>query len=218
MAMVLVGCSLQSTTQPEQKAVENPVAAFEQEVEKLRKKLKIPGMSVAILQNQQIILANGFGYADIENNIPATADTPYNIASLSKPFAGAVLMKLVEEDQLDLDTPIADVLENTVFTYDDLTMHGYADACREIKMFSRDSDFEYAFLLKDYRCDSEIITVRHHLTHTAQGVPGSRYRYNGFLFGFLSQVAEEISGRRYSELVVENIVAPLKMTRTIPCF
>ena len=217
IAMVLATCALQSTTEPEQHAVENPVAAFEQEVEKLRKKFKIPGLSVAVVQNQQIILANGFGFADIENKIPATADTPYNIASLSKPFAGAVLMKLAEEGRLDLDTAIADILENTVFTYDDLTVHGYADACQKIKEFSRDPEFEYAFLLKDYRCASRKITVRHHLTHTAQAKPGSRYRYNGFLFGFLSRVAEEVSGKQYSELVVENIIGPLKMTRSAPC-
>jgi CubicO group peptidase (beta-lactamase class C family) len=190
---------------------------FEQEVEQLQKKYNIPGMSVAILQNQQIIFAAGFGQSDIENKIPATADTPYNIASLSKPFASAVLMRLVEENQLDLDTAIADILENTVFTYDDFKMHGYAEACQKIKAYSRDPDFEYAFLLKNYRCKTEKITVRHHLTHTAQGIPGSRYRYNGFLFGFLSKVAEEVSGRPYSKLLVENIIAPLEMTRTVPC-
>ena len=43
IAMVLATCALQSTTEPEQHAVGNPVAAFEQEVEKLRKKFKIPG-------------------------------------------------------------------------------------------------------------------------------------------------------------------------------
>jgi CubicO group peptidase (beta-lactamase class C family) len=190
---------------------------FEQEVEQLQKKYKIPGMSVAILQNQQIVFAAGFGLSDIENKIAATADTPYNIASLSKPFAGALLMKLVEEGQLDLDTAMAEILENADFTYDDLKMHGYAESCQKIKAFSRDPDFEYAFLLKDYRCNTKKITVRHHLTHTAQGIPGSRYRYNGFLFGFLSRVTEEISGKPYSELLVENIIAPLEMTRTVPC-
>ena len=75
IAFVLVSCASQST----QPVVENPVAAFEQEVERLREKYKIPGMSVAILQKQQIIFADGFGYADIENKIPATANTPYNI-------------------------------------------------------------------------------------------------------------------------------------------
>ncbi len=217
MAFSLISCASPSTTQPIRPAAENPVMVFEQEVVQLQRRYKIPGMSVAILSNQQVIYAAGFGLADIENNIPAATDTPYNIASLSKPFASAVLMKLVEEGQLDLDTPIADILKNTQFNYGDIKMHGYTEVCQKIKAFSQDPEFEYAFLLKDYRCDTEEITVRHHLTHTAQGFPGARYRYNGLLFGFLSLVAEEASGKSYSELVVENITAPLEMNRTVPC-
>ena len=217
MAFTLAACASPSTKQSSQPALENPVAAYEKEVVQLQKKYKIPGMSVIILQDQQVIFAAGFGLADIENKISATADTPYNIASLSKPFASAVLMKLVEQGQLDLDTAIADILKDTDFTYDDLKIHGYTEACRKIKAFSGNPEFEYAFLLKDYRCGTEKITVRHHLTHTAQGIPGSSYRYNGFLFNFLSLVAEEVSGKPYSELVVDNITAPLEMNRTVPC-
>lgn len=217
IVFVLASCAIQSTKQTTQPVSGDPLATFELEVKQLQKKYKIPGMSVAIIQNQQIILAEGYGFADIENKIPATADTPYNIASLSKPFAGAVLMKLVEQGQLDLDSAMADILKNTEFNYGDFRMHGYAEACQEIRAYSRNPQFEYAFLLKDYRCETEKITVRHHLTHTAQGVPGSSYRYNGFLFNFLSLVAEEVSGNSYSELVVENITAPLEMNRTVPC-
>ena len=213
----LISCTSQSTTQPIRPAAGSPLTVFEQEVVQLQKRYKIPGMSVAILKNQQVIYAAGFGLADIENNIPAATDTPYNIASLSKPFASAVLMKLVEEGQLDLDTPVADILKNTEFNYGDIQMHGYAEACQKIKAFGSDPEFEYASLLKDYRCETEKIAVRHHLTHTAQGAPGARYRYNGLLFGFLSLVAEEASGKPYSDLVVKYIMAPLEMNRTVPC-
>jgi CubicO group peptidase (beta-lactamase class C family) len=51
---------------------------FEQEIQNLRKTLRIPGMSVAILKEQEIVFKKGFGYADIENQIPATENTPYN--------------------------------------------------------------------------------------------------------------------------------------------
>jgi CubicO group peptidase (beta-lactamase class C family) len=58
--------------------------------------------------------------------------------------------------------------------------------------------------------------VRHHLTHTSQGVPGEAYRYNGFLYGLLTWVIEEVSGKGFAALLVENIIGPLGMTRTIP--
>jgi hypothetical protein len=63
---------------------------------------------------------------------------------------------------------------------------------------------------------TEKILVRHHLTHTSQGMPGERYKYNGFLFTFLSNVAEKASGKAFDKLLVEKIIAPLGMTRTVP--
>jgi CubicO group peptidase (beta-lactamase class C family) len=188
-------------------------------MDQLRKAHNIPGMAVAVLKNQQVVYAESFGYADIENNIPVTVDTPFNIASLSKPFAAAILMKLVEEGRLELDTAMSDILKDTDFTYEVGTFHGYASVCKKIKEFSKDPDFEYAeyaFLLKNYRCDKESISIKHHFTHTAQGKPGEICRYNGFLFGFLSLVAEEASEKPYPTLLVDHIIAPLEMTNTIP--
>jgi len=212
----LAACAPQTATMAIPASVPNPTQALKQELERLQKKYNIPGMSAAVLQNQQTIFTDGFGYADIENEIPATAGTPYNIASLTKTFSAAILMKLVEEGKLNLLDEMAELLKDTQFRYDKQTIDGYDNACKEIRKFSRDKTFEYAFLLEDYRCDTRRIEVKHHLTHTAQGVPGDAYRYNGFLYGFLSLVAEEVSGKKFNELLVENIIRPLNMTRTVP--
>ena len=209
-------CASQKSITPTGASVQDPVQAFRQEIERLQKKYNIPGISVAVLQKQQTIFTDGFGYADIENKIPATADTPYNIASLTKTFGATILMKLVEEGKLNLHSEIATLLKDTQFQYDKRTIAGYGNACKEIRKASRDTTFEYAFLLKNYRCDTRRIEVKHHLTHTAQGVPGDAYRYNGFLFGFLSLVAEAVTGKNFADLLVENIIRPLDMTRTVP--
>jgi CubicO group peptidase (beta-lactamase class C family) len=219
LLFLLSACAQASSKVTDLAADQDPIEYFRQELDLLRKNSGIPGMAVAVLKNQQIVYAEGFGYADIENNIPVTVETPFNIASLSKTFAAAILMKLVEEGRLDLDTAMSDILKDTDFTYDAGTFHGYANVCEKIKEFSTDPDFEYAeyaFLLKNYRCDREKITVRHHLTHTAQGKPGEVYMYNGFLFGFLSMVAEEASAKPYSTLLLDHIIAPIDMTNTIP--
>jgi len=209
-------CVSQTNIPPTQASVEDPIQTFRQQIEYLQKKYNIPGISIAILETQQVIFADGFGLADIDHEIPATANTPYNIASLTKPFAAAVLMKLVEEDKLDLHDEMAVVLKDTQFRYDNRTIDGYGNACKEIRTASRDPNFEYAFLLKNYRCNTARIEVKHHLTHTAQGEPGAAYSYNGFLFGFLSPVAEALSGKNFADLLVETIIRPLDMTRTVP--
>jgi len=82
------------------------LAQFEQTLESLRQRYKIPGLSAAIVSNQRIIWERGFGFQDLENRVAATPDTPYHIASLTKTFASMLLMKCVEQGKLNLDDPI----------------------------------------------------------------------------------------------------------------
>ena len=208
-------CAPHTATQLQPTIAMDPVTAFELRVDRLRQELDIPGLSLAVLRRQQVLFAEGFGYANLEKKIPATPETPYNIASLTKPFSAAVLMKLVEEGRLDLDAELAVLLEKKDF-WRGRHFHGYSEACQKIKKASRNPFLRYPSLIRNYRCDNERITVRHHLTHTAQGVPGENYRYNGFLFGFLSSVAEVVSGKDFDQMLVETIIEPLGMTRTIP--
>lgn len=67
---------------------------------------KLPAFSIALIDNQQIVWAQGFGYADPDRKIPATAKTVYRIGSVSKLFTDIGVMQLVEHGQLDLDAPI----------------------------------------------------------------------------------------------------------------
>ena len=108
-------------------------------------------------------------------------------------FAAAVIMRLVEAGKLDLDEAMA--------TYDP----DYQHWCQTIK------DLPEA---RNYNCAAERITVRHHLTHTAQGKPGTTYAYNGFLFARLSAVVDAVSPRGFKRAVEEDILEPLGMRDT----
>ncbi len=211
----LAACAPQPPSQLQPISATDPAAAFKLRVDRLREELDIPGLSLAVLSRQQILFAEGFGYSNLEERIPATPETPYNIASLTKIFAAAVLMKLVESGQLDLEAEMAVLLEEKDF-WRGRQFHGYSEACQAIKKASRNPFLSHQSLLRDYRCDSDRITVRHHLTHTAQGLPGENYRYNGFLFGILSAVVEVASGKDFDQMLVETIIEPLGMTRTVP--
>jgi len=83
------------------------VMRFEKELEQLRSLLKIPGMSAAILKDQQVVWAKGFGYSDYETRVAATPETPYEIASLTKTMAAILLMQLVEQGKVSLDDPMS---------------------------------------------------------------------------------------------------------------
>lgn len=70
----------------------------------------IPGFAVSIIQNEKIVFNEGFGYSDINKEIPFTNNTAHTIASISKTFIALAIMQLVENGKLDLDQKVNDIL------------------------------------------------------------------------------------------------------------
>ena len=79
---------------------------FERYLEPLRVQAAIPGLSVAILQNGQIVWERGLGYRDVEAFLPAMPDTPYPIADLTSTLTAALIGRCIDQGKLDLDVPI----------------------------------------------------------------------------------------------------------------
>ena len=67
---------------------------------------KVSGLSLALVDDQRIAWAHGFGFADVERGIPASAEMLYRIDSISKLFTATAVMQLAERGRLDIDTPI----------------------------------------------------------------------------------------------------------------
>ena len=171
------------------------IERFEKRLDLIRKSLDIPGMSVAVVHKQAVVLARGFGVVDLAKGIEATENTPYPIASITKTFASAVILRLVEAGKLDLDEPIS--------TYDP----EYAQWCAKVKSLAPPG-------ATAYNGDSERVTVRHHLMHTAQGKPGTNFEYNGALFARLSTVVDTLSPKGFVGSIEEDILKPLGMNDT----
>ena len=66
----------------------------------------LTGLSVALVDGQQVVLTAGFGMADTRRQVPATADTVYRVGSISKLFTALATLQLVEQGKLDLDAPL----------------------------------------------------------------------------------------------------------------
>jgi CubicO group peptidase (beta-lactamase class C family) len=71
------------------------------------KRQRIPGMSVAILRGDRVLLARGYGFANLEHRVPATDSTVYAVGSLSKQFTAAAIVLLSQQGRLGLDDPIS---------------------------------------------------------------------------------------------------------------
>ena len=165
-----------------------PVQPLESELARLRGERLIPGMSVAVVRGGELVLARGFGYADIAESVDADENAPYRIASVTNAISGTLAMKLVELGALDLDQPMAETPE-------------FVEFCTEFG----ETDSIFA---TDYSCQA---TLRQHLGHTVNGIPGERFRYNPVAFSYASRSIAHQAGQGFSSLVSAHIFEPVGM-------
>ena len=153
------------------------IQAFRSQLDATRQRLGIPGMSAVILENGKVLWSEGFGYADLENKVPATPETLYHIASVTKTFTAILVHRLVEQGKLDLDDPV----------------------------------MRYTDEVKDPR-----IKVKHLLSHTADGVPGTAFNYNPDQFEHLKALLETVAGKSLREQMQQTFLDPLDMSESVP--
>jgi len=105
---VALFCSVLSLTSlaQDQKLAPEKQAKIEAAVSKFMSTSHAPGVAVAVVENGQYEWASGFGFADLENNVPASEHTLFRLGSLSKPLSAVGAMQLVEHGKIDLDAPV----------------------------------------------------------------------------------------------------------------
>ncbi|HEX2077891.1 MAG TPA: serine hydrolase domain-containing protein [Longimicrobium sp.] len=182
-----VGSPLRAQTEPD-------VRAFAAELDSLRQAHRIPGLSVAVVRDGRVILARGYGWADVEARVPATEHTPYNIASVTKTLSGVLAMRLAERGVLDLDRPM-------------VSFENWTEFCAEAR-----EDGPPIFF-SDFSCAPEL-TLRHVMQMQGNGAPGERFFYNPVAFSWASRPIMQVTGRAFSDLVAEEIFAPAGMTES----
>ena len=75
----------------------------------------VPGFAAAVVRGDETVYARGFGYADREAGLEATADTPFYLASVTKPFTSLLITLLAQEGALSLDDTLADLFPDLAF-------------------------------------------------------------------------------------------------------
>jgi CubicO group peptidase (beta-lactamase class C family) len=191
---------------------------FKEEIKKFEKNLKqlmnqcfIPGLSIAISHENEVIYSEGFGYADLEKKVKATPTTPYRIASLTKPISSVIILQLVEKGLIELDKSIAEYIPN------------YIEFCEKNKKnLEKPVDIggkkiDLSFLIKYYHYENQNITIRHHLQQTINGEPGEIYSYNGLLFGLLGIAIDFNFDEKFKGFLQREIIDRLEMNDSLTC-
>ncbi|HLZ11679.1 MAG TPA: serine hydrolase domain-containing protein [Candidatus Acidoferrum sp.] len=168
----------------------------------------IPGFNVAVAIDGKIIYSEGFGYADLEQRVPAWQNTKFRIGSVSKPLTSAALMKLVEQGKIDLDAPIQKYVPSFPDKGALITprmLAGHLGGIRHYKEGEPDSQKHYDSVvdgLERFKDDPLVVP------------PGTKFSYSSFGYNLLSAAMEAAAGERFLDFEQEQVFTPLGLLNT----
>ena len=166
-----------------------------------------PGISVAVQYRGEMILARGYGLADVENRVPATEHTVYRIGSVTKQFTAAAVMKLVEDGKVALDDPMTKYFPDYPVGPFHITVGQLLDHTSGIKGYTEMPGFwEKGRLDLSHEQMIELFS-----TVPYEFEPGDRYQYNNSGYYLAGLLVEKASGKSYAEYLEETFFRPLGM-------
>lgn len=186
---------------------------------------RLPGIAACLVEAGAVTWCDGFGWANREKRVPATAETPFLLASVSKTVTAAALMQLVEAGRVSLDADVSELLpfpvrhptSATPITLRRLMTHsaGVADADETMDglyAVDRDPSVALGTLMRRYFTpEGRWYSAGDNFL---RGGPGRRSEYSNMGIALAGYVAEVVSGSDFAALCRRRIFAPLGMTRT----
>ncbi len=172
-------------------------------------KTGLPGLSLAIGKDEEIIYAHGFGYADIEKKIPMTTSTKLRTASVAKVITATAIGRLVTEGKLDLDAPIKNYVPYVKPMYANLSTRQLAGHTSGLSHRPSGNGYKK----KQYKSVQESVEI---INTPLLFQPDSEYKYSTNGFNLLAAVIEGASGKSYQEYMKEEMFEPLNMENTYP--
>ena len=179
-------------------------------VQRVMQKRHIPGVSVAVVQDGHVILAKWYGLANVELGVPATENTVYQLASVTKTFTATAIMMLVREGKLALDDEIAERLTDLPAAWEKVTVRHLLSHTSGIKSYTSVQDF-HKTARKDY-AQREILDLV--AKEPLEFPPGEKWNYSNTGYFLLGMLIEKVTGKSYGEFLAERIFKPLEMTQT----
>ncbi len=122
VSLLLAAISIQfAQAQDAPTVTDELVAEFTQLITEEMAHFYVPGAAVAIIEDGEVIFAQGFGLRDVENNLPFTTETLFRVGSTTKSMTSFLIAQLVEEGLLSWDMPVTDILPDFVTADPELT-------------------------------------------------------------------------------------------------
>jgi len=198
--------------------VKNAISFIESFVPERMKKGKIPGVSVAVVSQDEVVYAAGFGVRDETRGLPATADTLYGIGSCTKSIVAMSILQLQEKGKLKVGDPVSDYVPLKIGLPDrPVKIHDLLTHSPGIPNLGTVGITLYRYLGPETGIPWGSSEDFYRFVNGAGGEiafePGQRFFYLNTGYEILGHVIQEVSGMSFDSYVEENIFKPLKMTR-----
>ncbi|MGD2294374.1 MAG: serine hydrolase [Candidatus Aminicenantes bacterium] len=169
---------------------------------------RAPGLSIGFLKDD-IIWTNGYGYSDLENRVPAKAESAYRLASITKTLTATAVLQLVEEGKIDLDAHVQTYVPYFPKKKWPVTVRlllGHLGGISHYKNYAVEGR------IKLHKDTKEALAIFQDWDLVAE--PGTRYHYSSYGYNLLGAVIEGASGESYGDYIQQNIFRPLGMTNS----
>jgi CubicO group peptidase (beta-lactamase class C family) len=191
--------------------------AIDDTVTTLMTRRGIPGLSLAVVEDGNIVKARGYGVIETGRTAPVTTDTLFQAASVSKPLAALGALRLVEARRLTLDddinrTLVSWELPSNQFTREQkvtlrqLLSHSAGLAVHSFPGYATDAPLPTLSQILNGRAPANTLPIR------VEFKPGSKWQYSGGGYAIVQQLVFDVTGRPFPDFMRESVLAPLGMT------
>ncbi len=169
----------------------------------------ITGLSIALVDDQKIVWSQGFGYADVQNKVPASAATVYRLGSISKVFTAMAMMQLAENHELDIDQPLKTYLPD----FSVKTRFPGASPITPRNIMTHHSGLPANFMSGMWTANPEPFTD---VIHEIKGEfvaypPNTVFAYSNLGVTLLGSVIERVSRDSYADYMNRHLLQPMGM-------
>ncbi len=166
---------------------------------------QVPGVAVGVVKNGSVLKAQGYGFANVEHEVPAGPETIFQSGSLGKQFTAAAVMLQVEDGKLSLSDPLTKFFPDAPEAWRSITVRHLLTHTSGIPDYAV-SSFDYR---RDYT-EEQLVRIAYDLK--LEFTPGSRWNYSNTGYLLLGAVVRKASGRFYGDVLAERVFKPLGMT------
>ncbi len=172
-----------------------------------------PGYAVGILQNNNLVYAQGYGSANLDYGIPITSHSVFNVASLSKQFTASALALLIQQGSVTLDDQVSEFISEFPERFGSVRIKHLVYMTSGLPEYFRQDRPGQRSWSQDYFTVEDAISAS--LAQPALDFePGTAWAYSNVNYMLLAEIVERVSGLTFSEFTRRHIFEPLGMANT----